>query len=109
MHGLKDIDLVYFDSEESEEDQAENQASVSEILSNLDIPVDVKNESLVHPWYAKNMVTRSLRIRRPKMVLRCGFRLSRSVYDPHVKISWSSLPTALKIYFRWGFDLTNCK
>lgn len=53
MHGLKDVDLIYFDDEELEEDQVKNQTRISEILSKLEIPVDVKNEALVHTWYEK--------------------------------------------------------
>ena len=53
MHGLKDVDLIYFDADESEREQTENQTRIGKILSRLGIPVDVKNEALVHTWYAK--------------------------------------------------------
>lgn len=53
VHGLKDVDLVYFDDRESESDQAKSQAHVSHALSGLKLPVDVKNQALVHTWYSK--------------------------------------------------------
>lgn len=53
LHGLKDVDLVYFDDHQSDDDQALSQLQVQDLFSEITIPVDVKNEALVHRWYAK--------------------------------------------------------
>ena len=51
-HGLRDIDIVYFDPcNLSAEREAENQQRVADLLAPLPVKVDVKNEARVHLWY----------------------------------------------------------
>jgi uncharacterized protein len=50
-YGIKDIDLVYFDTDLSEEKEAEQQARVKTIFSHFPMEVDVINEARVHLWY----------------------------------------------------------
>lgn len=51
-YGIKDIDFVYFD-EKNLDEESENKviSYVKELYSDLDIEVDVKNEARVHLWY----------------------------------------------------------
>lgn len=51
-YGIKDIDFVYFD-EKNLDEESENKviSYVKEPYSDLDIEVDVKNEARVHLWY----------------------------------------------------------
>lgn len=53
LHGLKDIDLVYFNAGHDENDDHQEQLRVQEILQNLPLPVDVINQARVHEWYTK--------------------------------------------------------
>lgn len=48
-HGIKDYDLVYFDTNISEEKQNEYITKAKELFGNL--PVDIVNEARVHLWY----------------------------------------------------------
>jgi hypothetical protein len=51
-HGISDIDIVYFDPEDTSA-KAEEQHSerVRKLFSHLPVWVDVKNEARVHLWY----------------------------------------------------------
>lgn len=52
MHGISDIDLVYFDGEDlSYESEERNIKKVADEFSNLPIQFDVKNQARVHLWY----------------------------------------------------------
>ncbi|MBY3441771.1 nucleotidyltransferase family protein [Rhizobium laguerreae] len=51
-HGINDIDIVYFDSNDlSENAEAEHAARVRRAFSDLPVWIDVKNEARVHLWY----------------------------------------------------------
>lgn len=51
-YGLADIDLVYFDGADlSEEGEAKHAARIRELLSDVPLWIDAKNEARVHLWY----------------------------------------------------------
>jgi hypothetical protein len=51
-HGLKDVDLVYFDAADlSEAGEAHHAERVRCLFAGLSAKVDVKNEARVHLWY----------------------------------------------------------
>jgi uncharacterized protein len=50
-YGVKDIDLVYFDPDLSEEKENAQQARVRAMFSHFPMEVDVINEARVHVWY----------------------------------------------------------
>jgi uncharacterized protein len=51
-HGLADIDLVYFDADDlSAEAEMRQAARVRDLLSDISIWIDAKNEARVHLWY----------------------------------------------------------
>ena len=51
-HGLADIDLVYFDADDlSAEAEMRHATRVRDLLSDVPIWIDVKNEARVHLWY----------------------------------------------------------
>jgi uncharacterized protein len=49
--GIKDIDLVYFDTDLSQEKEREQQARVHHLFANFPMAIDVINEARVHLWY----------------------------------------------------------
>ncbi|WP_047465886.1 nucleotidyltransferase family protein [Rhizobium rhizogenes] len=52
MHGINDIDIVYFDANDlSENAEAEQAARIKKVFSDLPVWIDVKNEARVHLWY----------------------------------------------------------
>jgi hypothetical protein len=51
--GIRDIDLVYFDTDLSETRELENREKVRELFRDIDIPIDVKNQARVHLWYRR--------------------------------------------------------
>ncbi|WHO71981.1 nucleotidyltransferase family protein [Rhizobium sp. BT03] len=52
VHGINDIDIVYFDASDlSEEAEADHAARIQVAFSDLPIWIDVKNEARVHLWY----------------------------------------------------------
>lgn len=53
LHGLKDVDLVYFHSNESKTAEENVQKKIKSLFKNLPIPIDVINEARVHEWYPK--------------------------------------------------------
>ena len=53
LHGLKDIDLVYFNPHETETEEQSQRTRIKELFSDLPIPIDVINEARVHEWYPK--------------------------------------------------------
>jgi uncharacterized protein len=50
-HGIKDLDVVYFDAAGDREAEAAVEARVRDALADVGIPVDVTNEAIVHTWY----------------------------------------------------------
>ena len=50
-YGIKDIDLVYFDGDLSEEKEREQQARVKNLFKDFPMEIDVINEARVHLWY----------------------------------------------------------
>jgi uncharacterized protein len=53
-HGLKDVDLVYFDDTDlSDIGEARHEDRVRHLFARLPARVDVKNEARVHLWYAE--------------------------------------------------------
>lgn len=53
MHGISDIDLVYFDSKDlSYEAEDAVIKKVQHAFSGIPVPIDVKNQARVHLWYA---------------------------------------------------------
>jgi uncharacterized protein len=53
-HGIKDIDLIYFDEVDlSEEAEAAQAARIKAVFSDCSVDFDVKNEARVHLWYAR--------------------------------------------------------
>lgn len=52
-HGMKDIDIVYFDdSDLSASAEAGHEARLRALFAGLPLELDVKNEARVHLWYA---------------------------------------------------------
>lgn len=53
--GIKDIDFVYFDDKNMDE-QSENVVveKINELYNDLGVEIDVKNEARVHLWYEKH-------------------------------------------------------
>jgi uncharacterized protein len=52
-HGLKDVDLVYFDGADISERQETSRAErLRDLFSGLPVRIDAKNEARVHLWYA---------------------------------------------------------
>jgi hypothetical protein len=53
-HGLKDVDLVYFDDTDfSDIGEAGHEERIRHLFARLPAKVDVKNEARVHLWYAE--------------------------------------------------------
>jgi hypothetical protein len=53
-HGLKDVDLVYFDDTDlSDTREAHHEERIRHLFASLPVKVDVKNEARVHLWYAE--------------------------------------------------------
>src|ERR1700730_502215 len=51
-HGLKDVDLVYFDDTDlSDTGEARHEERIAHLFARLPAKVDVKNEARVHLWY----------------------------------------------------------
>lgn len=50
-YGIKDFDIVYYDSDESYETEDIVIKDLSERLKDVDVSFDVKNQSRVHIWY----------------------------------------------------------
>lgn len=51
-HGISDIDIVYFDSDDlTENGEAQQAARIRAAFSHLPVWIDVKNEARVHMWY----------------------------------------------------------
>jgi hypothetical protein len=53
LHGLKDVDLVYFQENQSEKAEEESRKKIKSLFKDLPIPIDVINEARVHEWYPK--------------------------------------------------------
>ncbi|HEV7307622.1 nucleotidyltransferase family protein [Ensifer sp.] len=54
MHGINDIDLVYFDGNDLSEDaEATHSARIRRVFADVLVSIDVKNEARVHLWYAE--------------------------------------------------------
>jgi hypothetical protein len=53
--GIKDYDLVYYDSSDlSSESENDYAAKAARLFRDLDIAIDVKNEARVHLWYEQH-------------------------------------------------------
>jgi hypothetical protein len=51
-HGISDIDIVYFDSDDlTENGEARQAGRIRAAFSHLPVWIDVKNEARVHMWY----------------------------------------------------------
>ncbi len=51
-HGISDVDIVYFDSDDlSETSEEQHAARIRAIFAHLPVWIDVKNEARVHMWY----------------------------------------------------------
>ncbi len=51
-HGIKDVDLVYFeDSDLSEQCEAHNSVRINKLFHRLGVRFDVTNQARVHQWY----------------------------------------------------------
>jgi hypothetical protein len=53
LHGLKDVDLVYFQENHSENEEEDSRKKIKYLFMDLPIPIDVINEARVHEWYPK--------------------------------------------------------
>ena len=54
LHGISDIDLIYFDPEDlSEGSESREARRINERFAHLNIHFDVKNEARVHLWYER--------------------------------------------------------
>ena len=52
-HGLKDVDLVYFDDTDlSDIEEARHEERIGKLFGHLPVQVDVKNEARIHLWYS---------------------------------------------------------
>lgn len=52
LHGVSDVDIVYFDSRDlSEESEACHSVRISNLYKGLPVRFDIKNEARVHLWY----------------------------------------------------------
>ena len=52
LHGINDIDLIYFDPDDLSEDTENKQSiRINNCYEGLGIKFDVKNEARVHLWY----------------------------------------------------------
>ena len=52
-NGIDDIDIVYFDKDTSYEIEDKIIKEVSELLKDINIRLDIKNQARVHLWYGK--------------------------------------------------------
>ena len=51
-HGIKDIDIVYFDAKNlAAEPEQEEEHRIRSLFTNLPVQIDVKNEARIHLWY----------------------------------------------------------
>ncbi|MGL4608509.1 MAG: nucleotidyltransferase family protein [Trueperaceae bacterium] len=50
-HGIKDLDLVYFDADLLEDKEREQQSRIERMFAHFPMDVDVINEARVHLWY----------------------------------------------------------
>jgi len=50
-HGIKDLDIVYFDAAMTADDETRVTSQVTRLVSHLGLWADVKNEASVHTWY----------------------------------------------------------
>lgn len=54
MHGIADVDLIYFDPHDlTETGEAKHAARIRSRLAGLPVQIDIKNEARVHIWYEK--------------------------------------------------------
>lgn len=51
VHGISDIDLVYFDEDLSYEKEDRTIRRVKDVFRGLPVEIDVKNQARVHLWY----------------------------------------------------------
>ena len=54
-HGIRDIDIVYYDADDlSAEAESQAIAHVTELFCDLGVALDVKNQARVHLWYERH-------------------------------------------------------
>ena len=51
-HGIKDLDIVYFEAAMTADDETKVASDVTSRVSHLGLWADVKNEASVHTWYS---------------------------------------------------------
>ena len=52
LHGVSDVDLIYFDPNDlTEETEVAHASRISDFFDSLPVSFDVKNEARVHLWY----------------------------------------------------------
>ena len=52
LHGVSDVDLIYFDPNDlGEKSESHHAARIAELFDNESVRFDVKNEARVHLWY----------------------------------------------------------
>lgn len=51
LHGLKDVDLVYYNAGQSEADEESDRLKITRLFANSPLPIDLINEARVHEWY----------------------------------------------------------
>lgn len=59
-YGIKDFDIVYFDSDESYDKEDVIIKELSSRLTNIDVEFDIKNQARVYIWYNKKYGTNRL-------------------------------------------------
>ena len=50
-YGIKDFDIIYFDEDTSYEKEDKIINNIIDLIKDIDIEVDIKNEARVHLWY----------------------------------------------------------
>lgn len=59
-YGIKDFDIVYYDSDESYEAEDVVINDLNKKLNNVDVSFDIKNQARVHIWYNEKYGTKRL-------------------------------------------------
>lgn len=57
-YGIEDLDIVYYDKDISYESEDRWIKEVTEIMKDISIPVDLKNQARVHIWYEEKFKTK---------------------------------------------------
>lgn len=59
-YGIKDFDIVYFDSDTSYEAEDKIIKELEKVLNDIDIEFDIKNQARVHLWYNEKYHTKKV-------------------------------------------------